>query len=158
MAISPTLIASYAPWGNAELRFTVGSGVLSNAPDSGNYVEAPEVLEYLAALSIQPPDWKSLSGVDSTVYSVRGRLLSPAELDPRITNGVQAEAKINNYYGRLELTFDLAMDAYHRQSIRQSIQGTFRVTGGFGLIPTPTPPPSANPPEPVVIVYDGDFL
>ena len=57
-------------------------------------------------------------------------MLSPATLDPRITNGTQAEAVINGYHGRFELVFDLAMDSYHRADLRQSIEGTFRVIGG----------------------------
>jgi hypothetical protein len=68
--------------------------------------------------------------VDNSTYACTGRLLSPARLDPRITNGSQAEATINGYHGRFELVFDLAMDNAVYRDIRQSLQGTFRVIGG----------------------------
>lgn len=130
MAIPAATVAAYAPWGNSQLRFELGTGLFSSDPATGNAVQATEVVEYLATLSIQPPSWTGQSGVDATTYSCRGRLLSPATLDPRITNGTQADAVINGYRGRLELVFDLAMDAYHRRDLRQSIEGVFRVVGG----------------------------
>jgi hypothetical protein len=130
MAISATTLAAYAPWGNAQLAFEVGTGLATTDPATGNATQSTEIVEYLAALTLQAPSWKAEAGMDNTTYSCRGRLLSPAILDPRITNGSQAEAVINGYRGRFELVFDLAMDSYHRQDLRQSIEGTFRVVGG----------------------------
>lgn len=131
MPIAAAIIADYAPWGNAELAFEVPTnGVLTTDPTTGNPVQQTVVLEYLAAIRLQPPAWNAQSGVDNTSYSCQGRLLTPVTLDPRITNGSQALATINGYRGRFELVMDLAMDAYHRPSLRQSIQGTFRVIGG----------------------------
>lgn len=130
MAIPASTVSAYAPWGNAQLAFEVGTGYAVTDAATGNAIQATEVIEYLAALSLQAPNWKPESGVDATSYACRGRLLSPATLDPRITNGSQAEAVINGYRGRFELVFDLAMDAAHRRDLRQSIEGTFRVIGG----------------------------
>lgn len=130
MAISANTIASYAPWGNAQLAFEVGTGFATTDPTTGNAIQSTEVVEYLAALTLQAPAWKGEGGVDNTTYSCRGRLLTPATLDPRITNGSQAEAVINGYRGRFELVFDLGMDAAHYRDLRQSIEGTFRVIGG----------------------------
>jgi hypothetical protein len=130
MAISATTLAAYAPWGNAQLAFEVGTGLATTDPTTGNATQSTEIVEYLAALTLQAPTWKPESGTDATTYSCRGRLLSPALLDSRITNGSQAEALINGYRGRFELVVDLAMDSYHRQDLRQSIEGTFRVVGG----------------------------
>jgi len=130
MAISATTLAAYAPWGNAQLAFEVGTGLARTDPATGNATQSTEIVEYLAVLTLQAPSWKAEAGMDNTTYSCRGRLLSPAILDPRITNGSQAEAVINGYRGRFELVFDLAMDSYHRQDLRQSIEGTFRVVGG----------------------------
>ena len=130
MAISASTISNYAPWGNAQLAFEVGTGFATTDATTGNATQATETLEYLAALSLQAPTWKPEAGVDTTTYSCRGRLLSPSTLDPRITNGAQADCVINGYQGRLELVFDLAMDSVHRRDLRQTIQGTFRVVGG----------------------------
>lgn len=130
MAISASTLANYAPWGNAQLAFTVGGSTATTDPATGNLVQATEVLEYLAALTLQSPSWSPESGADSTTYSCRGRLLSPVTLDARITNGSQAEAVINGYRGRFELVFDLAMDAPAYRDLRQTIQGIFRVVGG----------------------------
>ena len=130
MAISATTLASYAPWGNAQLAFELGTGFATTDPATGNAIQSTEIVEYLAALTLQAPSWKPEAGADNTTYSCRGRLLSPAILDPRITNGSQAEAVINGYRGRFELVFDLGMDAFHRNDLRQSIEGTFRVIGG----------------------------
>lgn len=130
MAIAASTIASYAPWGNAQLAFEVGTGLASTDPATGNTVQATETLEYLASLTLQAPVYSPESGVDSTIYSCRGRLLSPSFLDTRITNGSQADCTINGYRGRLELTFDLAMRRGAYRDIRQSIEGTFRVVGG----------------------------
>lgn len=130
MAIPASTVSAYAPWGNAQLAFEVGTGSATTDTTTGNAVQVTEVIEYLAALTLQSPNWKPESGVDNTTYSCRGRLLSPATLDPRITNGSQAHAVINGYQGRFELVFDLAMDAYHRVDLRQAIEGTFRVVGG----------------------------
>jgi hypothetical protein len=130
MAIAASLISNYAPWGNAQLAFEVGTGFATADPATGNAIQATETLEYLAALSLQAPSWKPEAGVDSTTYSCRGRLLSPAILDPRITNGSQADCVINGYRGRFELVFDLAMDNFAYRDLRQTIEGTFRVVGG----------------------------
>lgn len=130
MAIPSSTISSYAPWGNAQLAFEVGTGFATTDATTGNAVQTTETLEYLAALTLQAPSWKPESGVDSTTYSCRGRLLSPSTFDPRITNGSQADCVINGYRGRLELVFDLAMDSVHRRDLRQTIQGIFRVVGG----------------------------
>lgn len=132
MAISATTISNYAPWGNAELAFEVGTGTPTVDPNTNNYVQGTETLEYLAALSLDGPSWKAQTGVDQTTYACKGRLLSPATLDARITNGAQAKATINGVVGRFELVFDLDPDAYHRQDLRQLVQGTFRVSGGAG--------------------------
>lgn len=130
MAISASTIANYAPWGNAELAFEVPTGQVTTDPTTGNATQGVLTVEYLAALKLQAPNWKPEAGVDNTSYSCTGRLLSPAVLDPRITNGCQADASINGYRGRFELVFDLSMDAPHYRDLRQSIQGTFRVIGG----------------------------
>lgn len=132
MAIAASTIANYAPWGNAELAFQLGTGFAAVDPATGNALQSTEVVEYLAALSVEAPQWQGKPGTDETVYVCRGRLLSPAVLDPRITNGSQADAVINGTRGRFELTFDLSMDAVHRRDLRQSVQGTFRVIGGPG--------------------------
>jgi len=130
MAIAASTVASYAPWGNAQLAFEVGTGFATVDPTTGNAIQATETLEYLAALTLQAPAYKPESGVDSTTYSCRGRLLSPTVLDPRITNGSQANCVINGYRGRFELTFDLAMNRGAFRDLRQSIEGIFRVVGG----------------------------
>lgn len=130
MAIPASTVSAYAPWGNAQLAFEVGTGYATTDPATGNAIQETEVVEYLAALTLQPPSWKPEGGVDATTYACRGRLLSPATLDARITNGSQAKAVINGYRGRLELVFDLTMDAAHRRDLRQAIEGTFRVIGG----------------------------
>jgi len=130
MAISATTIANYAPWGNAQLAFEVGGSTLSVDSDTGNTVQSSETVEYLAAINLQAPSWTGQPGADNSSYSCSGRLLSPARLDPRITNGSQANAVINGYYGRFELVFELNMDREAYRDIRQSIQGTFRVIGG----------------------------
>lgn len=132
MAISASTISAYAPWGNAQLAFRVGTGLPSTDATTGNTVQGTEVIEYLAALSLQAPNWKPESGVDGTTYACKGRLLSPAVLDARITNGSQAEAVINGYRGRFELVFDLSMAAAHRGDLRQSIEGIFRLVGYGG--------------------------
>lgn len=130
MAIAASTVAAYAPWGNAELAFRLGTGFAATDPETGNPVQLTETVEYLAALTLEGPAWEGKPGVDATAYRCTGRLLSPAVLDPRITNGSQAEAQINGTRGRFELVFDLAMDAAHRRDLRQSIQGTFRIVGG----------------------------
>jgi hypothetical protein len=130
MVISASTIANYAPWGNAQLAFEVGGGLLTTDPDTGNTVQNTETVEYLAALNLEAPSWEGQPGTDNSTYRCTGRLLSPDRLDSRITNGSQAEAIINGYHGRFELVFDLAMDRAAYRDIRQSIQGTFRVIGG----------------------------
>ena len=128
--INPQTIAAYAPWGNAELAFEVATSQATQDAATGNLIFGKTTLEYLAALTIQKPDWKSAPGSEQTLYPVSGRLLSPSTLDPRITNGFQAVARINGLIGRFELVFDLNMDQAARIDLRQIIQGTFRVTGG----------------------------
>lgn len=132
MAIDPALIAAYAPHGNATLAFQVGTDVSAVDEATGNVIETTETLEYLACLTPRGPAHDNTqAGLPASRYSVTGRLLSPSFLDLRITNGAQADCTLNGVRGRLELTFDLGMDAYHRASIRQSIQGTFTVIGGI---------------------------
>jgi hypothetical protein len=130
MTINPELIAAYAPWGNAELAFEVATSQATLDKTTGNYIFGTTTLEYLAALTIHMPDWKSAPGSEQTLYPISGRLLSPSTLDPRIVNGSQAVARINGLLGRFELVFDLAMNQAARVDLRQMIQGTFRVTGG----------------------------
>lgn len=130
MAISSATVASYAPWGNAALAFELPTNSATTDAATGNYVPASEIVEYLAALKIEAPNWQPKAGVDETVYTCRGRLLFPSTLDARITNGSQAAATINGVRGRFELVFDLAADAFHHATLRQPIQGTFRMRGG----------------------------
>ena len=130
MAISASTIASYAPWGNALLAFEVATGFTTTDPTTGNTTQSTEIVEYLAAISLQPPRWTGASGSDTTTYACEGRLLSPSVLDPRITNGSQAVATINGYRGRFELIFSLNMDQAAYRDIRQSLSGIFRVVGG----------------------------
>jgi hypothetical protein len=130
MAISTSTIASYAPWGNAQLAFEVATGLTTTDPTTGNATQSTEVVEYLAALSLQPPRWTGEAGIDTTVYACEGRLLSPSVLDLRITNGSQAVATINGYRGRFELTYSLNMDQAAYRDIRQTLSGIFRVVGG----------------------------
>ena len=135
MTITADQIAQYAPHGNAVLAFDLNMQAYSVDPDTGNTVvetKNQERVEYLAALNLQRPNWKGEPGVDNTVYSCTGRLLTPAKFDERITNGTQADATINGYKGRFELIWDLAMDKGHYTDIRQSVEGTFRVIGGRG--------------------------
>ena len=102
-------------------------------PTTGNTITTlrnQQTIEYLAAINLQQPNWKGEAGVDNTTYTCEGRLLTPATLDTRITNGCQADAVINGYRGRFELVFNLSMDRNHYSDLRQSIQGTFRVVGG----------------------------
>jgi hypothetical protein len=130
MAIAASTVANYAPWGNAQLAFEVGTGFATTDAATGNVIQVTKTVEYLAALTLQAPNWKGEGGVDTTTYSCRGRLLSPATLDPRITNGAQADCVINGYRGRFELVFDLAMDRGHYRDLRQTLEGIFRVVGG----------------------------
>lgn len=135
-------LAAYAPWGNAELTFTVSGTTITTDPTTGNPVASPVELEYLASLKLAAPNWEQRDGVDETSYRCTGRLLFPATLDPRITTGSKAAARINGYTGRFELAFDLDMDEWAYGTIGQSIEGTFRVLGGKQLPPpTPTPTP-----------------
>ena len=135
MTITADEIAAYAPHGNAVLAFELNTQVYSVDPATGNTVVQTanqERVEYLAALDLQRPNWKGEPGVDNTSYSCSGRLLTPAKFDERIVNGSQADATINGYRGRFELTFDLTMDRGHYTDLRQSVEGTFRVIGGKG--------------------------
>lgn len=130
MTIPATTIANYAPWGNAQLAFEVSTGVPTVDPNTGNTVFGKIVLEYLAALTLQSPNWQPQAGVDNTSYGCVGRLLSPNKLDPRIVNGSQAEAIINGTRGRFELVLGLNMDSFAYTDIRQQIEGVFRLVGG----------------------------
>lgn len=135
MPITADQIAQYAPHGNAVLGFNLNTQVYSVDPVTGNTVVGTanqERVEYLAALTLQKPQWTGEPGVDNTVYLATGRLLTPAQFDDRIVNGSQADATINGFRGRFELVFDLAMDRGHYTDIRQSVEGTFRVIGGKG--------------------------
>ena len=71
MAILASTVSAYAPWGNAQLAFEVGTGYAVTDAATGNAVQATEVIEYLAALSLQSPNWKPESGVDGTTYACR---------------------------------------------------------------------------------------
>jgi hypothetical protein len=130
MAITAATLAKYAPWGNAQLAFELGTGYATTDPNTGNAVQSVEIVEYLASLTLQAPAWKGEPGVDNTTYSCKGRLLSPTILDSRITNGSQADCTINGARGRFELVFDLTMPKASQQDLRQYIQGVFRVVGG----------------------------
>lgn len=130
MPISPTTISNYAPWGNSQLAFDLGTEATTIDPSTGNVVQEKVIVEYLAALSLDAPNWKADSGVDQTVYTCQGRLLSPAVLDPRITNGSQAQAVIDGYHGRFEFVMGKLPFGLTDPDTRQSIAGTFRVVGG----------------------------
>lgn len=133
MSIPAATIAQYAPHGNAQLTFTLNSTTYTTDPSTGNTITElgqTETVDYLAAIQLQRPNWKGESGVNNTAYACEGRLLTPVKLDPRITNGTQADAIINGYRGRFEMVFDLTMDGNHYSALRQLIQGTFRVIGG----------------------------
>lgn len=122
---------NHGTWGNAFLTFKVSGLATVEDPETGNPVPLEEELCYQAALKMQGPNWKGQEGVDMTTYNCQGRVLSPHVLDPRITNGSQAEAVINGYKGRFELVFDLQVDQASAAYVRQNIQGTFRVIGGL---------------------------
>lgn len=130
MTIPAATVAAFAPWGNATLEFQLATHVVTDDPETGNYLPGYSVVEYLAALTISQPNWTPQPGVDQATYNCRGRLLSPSTLDPRITNGSQATAVINGIQGRFELVFDLAQDPFHYPTLRQLIAGTFRLRGG----------------------------
>ena len=130
MTIPASTIARFAPHGNAVLAFEVSGPSLTIDEATGNTIVSTEVVEYLAALKLQAPQWQGAPGSDTTTYQATGRLLSPAVLDTRITNGSQAKAQINGYSGRFELVFDLAMDHGAYRDLRQQITGIFRVVGG----------------------------
>lgn len=130
MAIADSTIAAFAPWGNAVLAFELATGFAGVDPETGNTTQSTETLEYLAYLNLEAPRWSAKPGADETTYACRGRLLSPNTLDSRITNGSQAAATVSGIRGRFELIFDLAQDVFHRPTLGQSLQGTFRVIGG----------------------------
>lgn len=132
MSVEATTIANFAPWGNAQLTFTVGTGLTTTDAVTGNKKQSSLELDYLAHIKLSRPDYKSERGIDTTTYSCEGRLLSPIKLDSRITNGSLAVAVINGYQGRFELKYDLSMVQELYSEIRQTIQGTFYVTGGAG--------------------------
>lgn len=126
------LIDAYAPWSNAVLRFSLGTATTEIDPATLNVVEAQEIVTYVAALQPAPPRSDNSAGARDNRYEVKGRLLSPTFFDSRITNGTQADCTLNGVEGRFEVSFDLAMDAFHRASIRQDIRGAFTVIGGPG--------------------------
>jgi len=130
MAIDEAIIKKFCPWGNAQLTFAIGAGILSEDSETGNYYQSTVEREYLAYLNIQPPSWDPKFGVDHTTYQCKGRLLNPCQLDDRITNGSQANAIVNGVYGRFELTFPLAIINNFYKDIRQEISGIFRKIGG----------------------------
>lgn len=132
-------VATYAPWGNAELIFTVSGAMVTTDPTTGNPIASVDTLEYLAAVTLAGPDWQKDPGADTTLYRCTGRLLYPAVLDDRITNGSKAAAVINGYTGRFELVYDLNPRGEAQATIRQSITGTFRVVGGKALALPTTP-------------------
>lgn len=132
MSVDATTIANFAPWGNAQLTFTVGTGLTTTDAVTGNKKQSSTELDYLAHIKLSRPDYKSERGIDITTYSCEGRLLSPDALDARITNGSQAVAVINGYNGRFELRYDLSTVKEVYGEIRQAFQGTFYVTGGPG--------------------------
>lgn len=136
--MAPLPVAGFGPWGNAQLTFQVATATTVVDPDTGNPTPVLEPLEYLAALKVQPVQWKGQEGADQSTYQCSGRLLHPATLDPRITSGSQAAAVINGYTGRFELRFDLSQDEAAQPFIRQTLAGTFRVIGGRQF---PPPPP-----------------
>ena len=133
MAIDSEIVAAYAPHGNMELTFTVGSDDPPIVdPNTGNYIVDTEELDYLAAANLESPRWTPGFGADPTLFTVKGRLLSPAAFDSRITTGIQAEATVNGVKGRLELTYDLDTfsDRVTNTDLRQRFTGIFRVVGG----------------------------
>ncbi len=133
MTIPAATVAKYAPHGNAQLSFQLANEVYSTDPATGNTITTTsnsESVEYLAAIKLQSPDWKGEPGADNTTYSCEGRLLTPAKLDTRITNGSQADAVINGYRGRFEFVWDLSMPKNDYSDLRQQIRGVFRVIGG----------------------------
>jgi hypothetical protein len=135
MPISPEIVAAYAPHGNMELTFTVGSSAPPTLdPETGNYNVDTDELDYLAAGNLESPRWTPGFGADATLFLVKGRLLSPAAFDERITTGMLAEATVNGVKGRLELTYDLDTfsDRVTNTDLRQRFTGIFRVVGGIG--------------------------
>lgn len=130
-------LATYAPWGNAQLTFAVSGMSITTDPETGNPVASTSSLQYLATMRLSAPNWQPQEGADLTLYQCTGRLLYPLALDERITNGSKADAVINGYSGLFQLVFDLDMDEAVYSTIGQSIQGTFRVVGGKKLSTAP---------------------
>jgi len=133
MYIAPEVVAIYAPHGNMQFTFTVGSGAPPELnEDTGNYEVLTEDLYYLAAAKLESPRWTPGFGVDPTLYLVKGRLLNPAFFDERVTTGLHGDAIVNGVQGRLELTFDLDnfSDPVTNNDLRQRFTGIFRVVGG----------------------------
>lgn len=129
MPIPAATIAAFHPWGNAQLTFKVSGGLAGTDAATGDPVTLDQTVEYLASITLSQPDWQKGDGADQTLYGCDGRLLDPQAFDERITNGSQAQAVINGYQGRLELTFDLSMERHAAPIIGQSFKGKFRVTG-----------------------------
>jgi hypothetical protein len=132
MTVTPQPAAAYGNIANATLAFEVAGAALSVDPETGNQVAATEVINYLAALRLNRSRWDKQVGVDESTFPCTGRLLSPATLDPRIVGGSKAAAVINGRRGRFELQEDLGAPLGAIPTMRQQINGTFRVTGGRG--------------------------
>lgn len=130
MPIPAATIATFAPWGNAQLAFQVTGGApITEDPETGDPIASTTTLEYLAHVTISQPDWQKSEGADQSLYRCRGRLLAPRAFDPRVTNGSKATATVNGLQGRFELTFDLAASRAEAPEIGQAFDGTFRIVG-----------------------------
>lgn len=130
----------YGQWANAELTFTVTDGLTGEEnPRTGNPVVLTREITYQAALKVQRPRWEKEPGVDVNTFRCSGRLLTPAELDPRISSGSKAVAVINGRRGRFTLEEDISPLIPGRPVLRQPIEGSFEVIGGIGAAPFPAP-------------------
>jgi hypothetical protein len=132
MTTTPQPASAYGHVANATLAFDVAGATLTVDQETGNQVAATEVITYLAALTLNRGRWDKQVGVDESTFPCRGRLLSPATLDPRIVGGSKAVAVINGRRGRFELQEDLGGTLDTMPLLRQQITGVFRVTGGRG--------------------------
>lgn len=133
--IPPEIIAGFDPWGNTLLVFTVGrvvddARVTTTDPATGNVVPVLDELHYLASLQLQGPSGDRDLGASSQEFKATGRLLYPATLDSRITDGSYAVAQIEGVHGRFEYRATHQQDKYARPDIRQTLSGTFRISGG----------------------------
>lgn len=132
LMFSPAPATNYGNLANASLAFTVAGPDLTVDTTTGNEVANSVVVEYLATLKVSNATWAKQVGVDETTFPCSGRLLSPAQLDPRIVSGSKAAAVINGRQGRFELREDLGAPVGAMPLLRQQITGIFRVTGGRG--------------------------